>query len=103
MDQINEGGSLSESDAEVIVDRNLRLNFPRYEIAIPFDESDRIFGANFSQIAERASKLPDTFGLCGVMAVTANGLMANRPSWEDVNYDPEELKTKFDSWWPTRQ
>jgi hypothetical protein len=47
--------------------------------------------------------MPDTFGLCGVLAMTANGLLANKNNWKDVDYDPGLLKTMFDKWWKTRE
>lgn len=101
--QMDEPIKPSERGIDNIVAKNLQLNFPRHEIAIPFEESEITFSPNFRKIAEKVNKMPDTFGLCGVLAVTANGLLANRERWQDVDYNPDELKTMFDKWWPTRQ
>src|SRR5688500_807767 len=103
MNQTGESQLPTETDIESVVARNLRLNFPRYEIAIPFDGSETQFGKNFRNISERVNKMPDTFGLCGVLAMTANGLIANKSKWIDVDYDPVSLKTMFDNWWKTRE
>lgn len=87
-----------DTGVEYVVAENLRLNFPRHEIAIPFTEAGTKLGSNFREIAEKVNEMHDTFGLCGVLAVTVNGLLANPNAWQDVNFDPVELKTKFDNW-----
>lgn len=40
--------------------------------------------------------MPDSFGLCGVIAGHALGLLTNKSNWLDVDYDLLKLKNSFD-------
>jgi len=86
--------------AELLQNQNLNLlsNFPKYEVAIPFDTTERFLGSNLSRIMDVVRKMPDTFGLCGVIAMHTNGMLTNPTNWSDITYDPLELKKMFDKW-----
>jgi len=88
---------------ESIFEHNLCINFPDNEIAISIEESESRFGPNFKKILKQLRQMPDTFGLCGVIEVTANGLLANYDAWKDVDYDPRKLKKMFEKWQGTQQ
>jgi hypothetical protein len=93
----------NKSDTSKVFERNLQLNFPHYEIAISVSTSEVTFGENFKRILEDVDQMTDSFGLCGVLAVTANGLLANFDKWKDAYYDSSQLKERFDEWWKTKQ
>ena len=85
-----------------IESQNRLINFPSYEVKYTVDNCEQIFGENFTRIMRTVRDMPDTFGLCGVLAMHINGLLANPSNWDDISYNPKELKQKFDLWWQNK-
>lgn len=81
-----------------VTQRNLELNFPRHNIAIPISGSGEKLGQNFEKIMTSVQTMTDRFGLCGVIAMHVNGLLTNPKNWSDISYDPVVLKQMFDKW-----
>jgi len=90
---------IQQSEAET-ESANLASNFPTFEIKTGFGNCEATFGTNFADIMNIVRQMPDTFGLCGIIALHASGLLTAPDQWLDVKYDPIYLKRLFDNWWP---
>ena len=53
-------------------------------------------GDNYRGIVREIMCFEDTFGLCGVMAIHAAGMLSSPETWDSVMYDPRKLKLMFD-------
>jgi hypothetical protein len=51
---------------------------------------------NLLRIIARVQEMPDTFGLCKILATHTSGILHAPQSWDRLNYDPEQLKRSFD-------
>ena len=63
---------------------------------LPETEITNLMGDNFVGTMRDVYNLEDSFGLCGVIAIHASGLMTLPEAWRSVAYDVGELKEIFD-------
>lgn len=78
-------------------EKNLELNFPSHTESITFNNIDEILGSNYGAIMRQVKQLPDTFGLCGVIAGHGLGILVNPDKWKQFIYDIKSMKASFDS------
>ena len=81
---------------ESTVNINREVNFPQLTESILLNNVDQKLSPSFGRIMNSVLQMPDTVGLCGVVAGHALGLLVNRDQWINVTYDVFQLKDAFD-------
>ena len=64
---------------------------------LPETEVANMTGDNYMRVIKAVYDLEDSFGLCGVLAIHASGLMSLPDAWNSVSYNVSELKQIFES------
>lgn len=63
---------------------------------LPLSYMKKLMGENYYMIIRAAYNLPDTFGLCGILAEHASGILTTPGLWKNVVYDPLTYKEIFE-------
>lgn len=84
---------LEYSDRQLSTEElNRTLNFSQYEPVIDFENGEKWLGSKYVDIMRQVYQMPDTFGLCGVVALHAARIL-NRGGYlaKNINYIPEHM------------